>query len=1738
MKKILGLDLGTNSIGWALVEIDHETKLVKIIGIGARIIPMDGQELSNFEKGTKIKSAAANRTEKHRARITKERYLLRRDRLHLVLNLLEALPLHYKVEIVFENNGEKSGKFKEGCEPKIAYTKNKNIDRKREFYFESAFQEMIVDLQKINPNIRNEKKFRVPKDWTIYYLRNKALSSEITLEELAWILLSYNQKRGYEQMEIEDENQKSDEINETLDLKVIKIERQSDQNGSFDEITLNDSGNFKYKEYTSIPLTQLDDIKEVVRISKLNDSGNVIDSETLYQISDLYSLTLNAIIHRETDDKGFPHRYDFEFYNSWIIEKKSKKLNKSYLKISKNLRENGKVISELYLVKNTYNAKGNPNSIVPSISLPDFSNEGSKDWTLLKKKTEKDTIKFNIDNGYVNRDGSAKYFLSPKIYEVLKNDAITGERSKIVGGLFQTIDRKFYREELKQIIETQKKFHRDKLDSKEIFEKCVKLLYPHNEDHAKTLLGNKAAITNLLIEDILLYQRPLKSKKSEINDCKYEIDYWKQSIDEKTGEIAEIPIYKKAVSSSHPIYQEYRIWDKIHSLKLINSERLINGVVQTNLDVTSDYFKSDHDFQELFKLFNKSKSLKQSQFINFCAKRFNLTNKDSFIWNFPEEEELKGNETRKSFEIRLQRCGFVNFYNFFTQSKEIDLWHYLYSVNFKERTAIGKDGNSSIHNFFTKFFNSEEISKDVFDKIVNEFSNYPKFDSHYGAYSVKALNKLLCFMRVGENFLSKKGDDGNKWQTSIKERANVILRKLKSIDFNEQTINFQDAIYTNVDLRKGELPFPKGLFNTFKDFTNIDEFKFLNLTQASYFIYGRHSELAFAKYWTSPQKIREEISKELEHHSLKNPVAEKVLKEMMQIVADIWEQFGKSQENYFSEIHIEVGRDLQKSNEEKQEIAKNQTSNRFENERLRSLLEEFLCNDVYKAKKGNQDHFDRLKIVDEATRTVSNFNKEFYKGNESNFKEQINKILKKQKITQNEFEKYKLWIEQGYRSPYTGKHIKLSDLFDGNKYNIDHVFPRAIVTNDSLNNKVVCETYINQFKSDKTGRSLISNFGGKEHTLLNGNGEAITFILLCDSAYVELVKTQFVGNKRYILLSIEVPEGFTNSQLNTARHISRKAMELLSHIVREEGEVEYRSKNVLPVTGMITNILKQEWRFSYVWNDLLNKRFERLNTLNVTNEFGGIRESKSGHLYFEVNTKYVLENNKNFEIKRLDHRHHALDALIVALCTDNHVQYISNVNSGINTKKLDNIAAIKKQRSGIKKQVMYSQKDKEKTNETVWKYMLPGSFRLIDASDSAESSVSKCNFSNIRKEPTLDYKDIVLDSLRHCIVTFKNDFKLVTKSSNKHESYYDENGELGMINGKPVKQILGQKNNNNAHWSIRKPLHKDNPSGKIVLQFDKLEIIKNLNKRHLILNEMIKDSVKEVVGMQNGIIGMAQEYLRENPIIIGGVKFEFADFKVESVKFRKRQPITDLAKRSGVGKIETTDQMIDRIDKVADMRLRDDLLLHLKNNENDIDRAFSIDGIAEFNHSRKIPVKNLPIAESGTGKFPVGKKGDNSHKWVEAEQYTNLYFQITRKEDKSEYKTIALREAVIVEKGKLLNKTIQDELKEGVIILSPGDLVFVPNIEILEENEIDFNNLSEDQIKRIFVVNDFSGGTIYFTPNSHAKNIVQKEVDLTYDVKKQKTIGSFDNKTATFNGKQIKDTCLKLNVDRLGNISL
>ena len=76
MKKVLGLDLGTTSIGWAMVnEAENANEKSSIIKIGVRVNPLTTDEQTNFEKGKPI-SSNADRTLQRGARRNLQRYKL------------------------------------------------------------------------------------------------------------------------------------------------------------------------------------------------------------------------------------------------------------------------------------------------------------------------------------------------------------------------------------------------------------------------------------------------------------------------------------------------------------------------------------------------------------------------------------------------------------------------------------------------------------------------------------------------------------------------------------------------------------------------------------------------------------------------------------------------------------------------------------------------------------------------------------------------------------------------------------------------------------------------------------------------------------------------------------------------------------------------------------------------------------------------------------------------------------------------------------------------------------------------------------------------------------------------------------------------------------------------------------------------------------------------------------------------------------------------------------------------------------------------------------------------------------------------------------------------------------------------------------------------------------------------------------------------------------------------------
>ena len=92
--------------------------------------------------------------------------------------------------------------------------------------------------------------------------------------------------------------------------------------------------------------------------------------------------------------------------------------------------------------------------------------------------------------------------------------------------------------------------------------------------------------------------------------------------------------------------------------------------------------------------------------------------------------------------------------------------------------------------------------------------------------------------------------------------------------------------------------------------------------------------------------------------------------------------------------------------------------------------------------------------------------------NTSELPEDIAGIMKKlvesdvkKRPSKSEVLRYKLWLEQRYRSPYTGQIIPLGKLFTP-AYEIEHIIPQSRYFDDSYSNKVICESAVNKLKAN------------------------------------------------------------------------------------------------------------------------------------------------------------------------------------------------------------------------------------------------------------------------------------------------------------------------------------------------------------------------------------------------------------------------------------------------------------------------------------------------------------------------------------------------------------------------------------------------------------------------------------------------------------------------------------------------
>ncbi|MEZ4799311.1 MAG: type II CRISPR RNA-guided endonuclease Cas9 [Flavobacteriales bacterium] len=245
------------------------------------------------------------------------------------------------------------------------------------------------------------------------------------------------------------------------------------------------------------------------------------------------------------------------------------------------------------------------------------------------------------------------------------------------------------------------------------------------------------------------------------------------------------------------------------------------------------------------------------------------------------------------------------------------------------------------------------------------------------------------------------------------------------------------------------------------------------------------------------------------------------------------------------------------------------------------------------------------------------------------------------KVNKSLINKYKMHEELGGVSIYTGKGISLADFLNGNGVEVEHIIPRSRLFDDSFSNKTMSESWVNKAKGNMTAYDFMLK-------------QPVPGLLAFED-YVDMVNSLVKGKdagisktkqKRLLTPQSEIPNDFINRQLRETQYISKKAAQILALVCRD---VKFTS-------GGMTDFLRDKWG----WNDVLKK-------INWTNY------EKQGLTQIEP----TADGRRLYHIKdwskRDDHRHHAIDALVVACTKQSYIQTLNNLNQLVEKGNADNL---------------------------------------------------------------------------------------------------------------------------------------------------------------------------------------------------------------------------------------------------------------------------------------------------------------------------------------------------------------------------------------------------------------------------------------------------------------------------------
>ena len=227
--------------------------------------------------------------------------------------------------------------------------------------------------------------------------------------------------------------------------------------------------------------------------------------------------------------------------------------------------------------------------------------------------------------------------------------------------------------------------------------------------------------------------------------------------------------------------------------------------------------------------------------------------------------------------------------------------------------------------------------------------------------------------------------------------------------------------------------------------------------------------------------------------------------------------------------------------------------------------------------------------------------------------------------TKPRIQKYMLWKEAGRQCLYCGRSIEEEQCLREGGMEVEHIIPKSVLYDDSYGNKTCACRRCNKEKGNRTALEYIRAKGREAEYMKRIND------LLKEK------KISYSKHQRLRWLKEDIPSDFLERQLRLTQYISRQAMAILQQGIRRVSASE----------GGVTARLRSLWGYDDILHTL---NLDRYDSMGETE-----RVSREG----ETTEKLRIKDWS----KRKDHRHHAIDALVVASTRQGYIQRLNRVSS-------------------------------------------------------------------------------------------------------------------------------------------------------------------------------------------------------------------------------------------------------------------------------------------------------------------------------------------------------------------------------------------------------------------------------------------------------------------------------------------